>query len=930
MNKAVVVSKLKRQFGKTFAINDISFTLPETGIYGIVGASGSGKSTLLNILSGLDDGYEGKVRVLGKNIGKMNVASRREFRLKNVGYVFQNFNLLELENAENNVMLTMDALFACPKEEKRKKALDLLTFLGVEKKAKQKVNTLSGGEKQRIAIARALANDPKILLCDEPTGALDQRRAKETFALLRRCGKDRLVIVVSHDLELSEQYCDCLIRMRDGKIEEITQANEREKDFAPKSFILGKRRKSSRISASFLFSHAFHLLRAKKIRSFIAEGAIAMGLSGLGLSVYVSSSISDELNGAFQTLVPPSAVVMTPRSGGENPIGAIYGAGEEECLYAIEEYGDMVNDYGTDFHLDYENWFVDRNDFTYSRGASMFRLPDFSVRHINDFLWFNPAKAPMCYPRTPATLRIDQVVLGLPYATMFQTCLNLQIIRDYQSLGDYIDIHGFELVLHIANYEYQFDDEELFDVVAVVESPFPCIYHVDHHWNHKIFVDTLRFRSSLTEETPNPQYVFEIPYLDLNCPASEFLSLARRDPALSHLVYEMANASYVPSLCQVGAPCKLNRLYLYGADKSGASFATLDECMKLCPEIAGRQPVTVGSYYASSGSLAMGFVGKFFVCNSEESAERIIDFYSDLPLEAANLPGENIEGTKDGSYFSSASQGTRFSSDIENISEGVAPQGVEECLISTSLAKKWGSPNEIYIAAEVGGEERGSRYVRQFGSSKLKVTGIKEESHDTVYVCSDWSVDFYLQELGMSSFLLEPYGAVFSLKQESDAKAVVERLAKAFGDYSFSNPAEEISSSISSTLGYIGVILGAFSVISLFMSALLFLIVMTITVSENYREADMMSVLGVCEKDIHRSFLAQAILYAGGATGSSLLMLLFAEIFTKFYIAQSFQAEVTLSLPFFPFLSVLIAGLTFTIFVMLGISLNLHRKLSKK
>ena len=930
MNEVISVRGLARKFGATVALAGVSFSLPSRGLIGIVGPSGCGKSTLLNILAGLDDGYEGSVRILGKKMERMKDATRRRFRLQNVGYVFQNFNLLELETAEMNVRLVLDAVFVASDEDKRRKAMDLLAFFGMEQKGKQQVNTLSGGEKQRVALARALAADPKIVLCDEPTGALDERRAEEVFAFLRKVAVDHLVLVVTHDRPLASRHCDVILRMHDGLLDGVDHLCHPPASSSPRSFYLPKRQSHPRLRDMTLFVHAFHVLKAKKGRTLLAQGAIALGLSGLGLSFYISNSISDELNAAFSSLVPPNVIVMTPRNGADSPLGSVYGASFDECIYACEEYADMVADYGSDLHMDYESWFVDRNDFTFQSGVETIRLPEFSIRHINDFKWIDQEPSLVFYPRPPAVLQVDQIVLGLPYATMFQTCLGLHILRNYQSLGEYIDAHGLELVLHIANYEYGFEDEELFQVAAVTEASYPCIYHFDHRWNRKIIVDQLRFRTSITEHTMNPQYVFEIPFLTLNVPSSEFLYFARRDPKLAHLVYENANSSYVPSLCPVGGSCEVNRLYLYGADKSGVGFETLDEAAKICPEIVGRQPVTVGSYYADVGTLAMGFRGKFFLCKDERVADAVVDSYSDLPLEAAFLPAEEIEGSRDGSYLSGALTGVRISSERVVPASGNVPASVDECVLSTALYERWGKPKEIYVAAEIGSEEVGARYERSFGVRPLQVTGHVDADHDTFYVVDDWSVDFYLQELGMSSFYLEPYGAVFSLDKNADASAVVDKLEKIYGDYSFSNPASEIASSISATLRYVGTILTAFSFIALLMSALLFLIVMAITVSECRNEERLFSVLGISKRDIIRSYHAHCLFYAFGSTLSSLVMMLGAEILAKYYIASSFHASVSFGIPWSPLLIVVLAGLGFTFFIMLGISFNLRIKMSKK
>ena len=926
MNKLVEVRHVTRRFGKQIAVNDVSFSLPSVGLVGILGSSGSGKTTMLNILSGIDNGYTGEVYVAGRKLHRLNEKKRRSFRLHQTGYVFQNFQLLELETAEMNLMLVLDCLYRGKKELKLKKAMDLLSSFGVEKKAKQVVNTLSGGEKQRVALARALCNDPKILLCDEPTGALDEKNAEIVFSLLQTIAKKRLVIVVSHDRQSVEKHCSKILSMKDGVLTSAKDNGANVQEGEVSSLAIKEKKKPAALSWNYLFRHAFHVIKAKKWRALISESSIAMGLCGFGLSTYISSSISSELDSAFASIVPPSSLVMSPRSGIESPLGAIYGAGFEECEWAVEEYGDLVLDYGSDLHLDYEGWFKDANSFSYLSGTNWNTLDGFSMRSINDFLWLDTLFNPICYPRYPAIMYDDQVVLGLPYASMYKLCLSLHVLRNYQALGEYIDSRGLDIILNIANEEYAFDDQEIFSVIGVVESDVPCFYHLDHKWNRKIIVDQMRFRTSITEATPNPQYIFEIPYLALNGSYSDFLRFARVDPKLEHLVYEPARSEYLPSVCPVGSPCPVKRLYLYGADKSGVSFLTLDECVKACPKISGRTPVTSGSYYAKAGSLAMGFSGKFFLCRDKEAAERAIDFYSDLPLESAFLPGEEIDGTKDGSYLLTASNGVRLSTDLSGVDDKNKPAGVEECLLSSALFESWNEPSEIYVAAEIGAEAGERSYVRDFGLGRLKVVGTKDSPYDSFFVNSDWSVDYFLDVFGMSSFSLEPCGAVFSFASQQDAEEGEKTLTRAFPSYLFSLPSKEVSDSISSTLSYIGKVLTAFSFVALSMSVLLFLIVMTITVAENEGEAKMMETVGISRKDIFRSYCAHTLLYAFASTVSSLLMLIFSEFVAKRYISSYFRSNANWTIPLQPLLATALAAGVFVVIILLGIFVYLGHK----
>ena len=926
MNRMVEVHRLTRRFGGQKALDDVSFSLPSKGLVGILGSSGCGKTTLLNIIAGIDAEYEGEVKVCGVKLRRLGPTARRRFRLANLGYVFQSFNLLELETAQMNLMLVLDSLYSSKRELKRKKAMDLLSCFGMEKKADQLVNTLSGGEKQRVALARALCNDPRVLLCDEPTGALDERNSNLVFSLLQRVAKKRLVIVVSHDRPSVEKYCTQILSMKNGRLINVLQTGNELGKGVVSSLVLPDRKRVPQATWGFLFIHAFHLIRAKKWRALVSESSIAMGLCGFGLAAYISTSISDELDNAFSSIVPPSVLVMSPRNGVDSPIGSVYGAGFEECEWAVEEYGDLVLDYGSDLHMDYESWFKDANYFSVATGSGWFQLEDFTMRSINDFLWLDMVHNPVCYPRLPALMHDDEVVLGLPYASMFRLCYGLHILRDYQSLGDFIDRKGLDIILNIANEDYGFDDQEIFSVVGVVESDAPCFYHLDHRWNRKIIIDQMRFRSSITEETLNPQYVFEIPYIALNGSYSDFLSLARVDPKLEHLIYEPARYDYLPTVCQVGVPCPVRRLYLYGADKSGVSFVTLDECQKACRQIVGRTPVTSATYYAQAGSLAMGFTGKFFLCKDRDSAEKIVDFYSDLPLESAFLPGEEIEGTKDGSYLGSATSGVRLSTDLSGLPKESKPVGMEECLLSEKLYRQWGEPQEIFVAAEIGASVSGNTYVRDFGLGTLKVVGTKQSQQDAFFVNSDWSVDYFLDVFGMSSFALEPMGAVFAFESEKAAEEGARILTRQFPGYLFSSPSKEISDSLSSTLGYVGTILTVFSGVALSMSALLFFIVMAITVSENESEASMMATIGISQRDVARSYYAHTAIFALFSTLSSLTLLIFTQFITKQFIASYFKTETNWTLPFAPFLITVGASILFMIFISLGIFVYLHKR----
>lgn len=203
--------------GKTQVLKGVSLDIADGEFAVIVGASGSGKTTLMNVLSGLEKADDGAVIVDGQNLSEMNEKELTEFRRKNVGFIFQQYYLLPHLNVENNVK--MGASLA-----RNNDYGDILCALGLKDKLKAMPHELSGGEQQRVCIARALAKKPKILFSDEPTGALDEQTGREVLALISE--QKRLLgftaVMVTHNQNIA-QMAETVIKMNSGKISEKTE-----------------------------------------------------------------------------------------------------------------------------------------------------------------------------------------------------------------------------------------------------------------------------------------------------------------------------------------------------------------------------------------------------------------------------------------------------------------------------------------------------------------------------------------------------------------------------------------------------------------------------------------------------------------------------------------------------------------------------------
>ena len=214
------VENLVKTYGKgetkINAVDDISFTINKGEFVAIVGASGSGKSTLLHLIGGVDRPTTGKVYIDGKDIYALNNDNLAIFRRRQIGLIYQFYNLIPILNVEENITLPCD-LDGCEIDKKRLQ--EMLKTLGLENRRTHLPNQLSGGQQQRVSIGRAMINNPAIMLADEPTGNLDSKASEEIIALLKLSNKkfNQTVIIITHDLEIAKE-AERVITIEDGKI----------------------------------------------------------------------------------------------------------------------------------------------------------------------------------------------------------------------------------------------------------------------------------------------------------------------------------------------------------------------------------------------------------------------------------------------------------------------------------------------------------------------------------------------------------------------------------------------------------------------------------------------------------------------------------------------------------------------------------------
>lgn len=283
------------------ALDNVSLNLRDNEFVAILGPSGSGKTTLLNIIGGLDRYDKGDLIINGISTKKYKDRDWDSYRNHTIGFVFQSYNLIPHQTILANVELAL-TISGLSKSKRREKAIKALEQVGLANQIHKKPNQLSGGQMQRVAIARALVNDPDIVLADEPTGALDSDTSIQVMELLKKVAKDRLVVMVTHNPELAEDYATRIVNIKDGKILSDTNPYiiEKEKNPKPVHKNLGKTTMSFLTSLSLSFNN----LKTKKGRTILTSFAGSIGIIGIalilslsnGANIYIKSVEEDTLS----------------------------------------------------------------------------------------------------------------------------------------------------------------------------------------------------------------------------------------------------------------------------------------------------------------------------------------------------------------------------------------------------------------------------------------------------------------------------------------------------------------------------------------------------------------------------------------------------------------------------------------------------------
>lgn len=290
------------------AVKDVSLSFPDVQFVAILGPSGCGKTTLLNVIGTLDAISEGEILYNGRSLSLMNDKEKDTYRNHHIGFVFQNGFMIPTLTILENVMLSL-TIQGMDEKEAKKKATDILEKVGLKEQINKRPNRLSGGQQQRAAIARAIVSEPDIILADEPTGALDSKNSEAIMKLMKEISKERLVIMVTHNEELAQEYADRILSMEDGCI-----VSDQVKNFEEIKESSQIERKDAKLSLSMKIKMAFRNIFNKKWKSILTSVANSFGMIGIAFFLALNHGFDNYATRISEESAASLPVVVTSYS----------------------------------------------------------------------------------------------------------------------------------------------------------------------------------------------------------------------------------------------------------------------------------------------------------------------------------------------------------------------------------------------------------------------------------------------------------------------------------------------------------------------------------------------------------------------------------------------------------------------------------------
>ena len=918
----IEIRNLTKTFNGRKVLSDINLKFPRTGLVVINGPSGCGKTTLLNIISSLLD-FEGEVIFDGLSYKKMSEIELDNLRNKKIGFVFQDFKLFEFESVKNNISLAVELSSDDSKIRKDKNIKDILNTVGLSHKEREIVNNLSGGEKQRVGIARAIANNPKVLLADEPTGNLDEANSIKIMELLAKLSTSSLVIVVSHDLSLSRKYADEVIELKDGKVISHKYYSKNKKEERIPVIKLRYKDKKLNLPFKFLLSHTLNSIKRRRWRTLLITFVTSLGLIGVGLASTLKEIISSNLLTSYSSILDSDRIVISNKKDNIEK-DYVTAASLQEVTTLVNE-NEFIDDYGI-YYWNADSLFKDENFLSIDIDGIKRPIGEYNSRLINEFNNIENYKGDV-YPNRVSELSDDEVILSMPMLIISEFCYQLHISRTIDSFSTYLENHEVNILFAFSKYSWEYSIEVPLKLRGFILSEKMEIYHSNKYWNEYIFEDKcqLPITKNINSNSEHPWDIKKCYYLTFIDSRDEFLARSRFID--SDLDYEILDNKYYKTLFKGVDTVNCNRLAVIHRTNLDNIYSYIPKyCQKISKYIGEITYGTDNGYSIYEESLLMGFSRVTYLGKDKEYIKDISEEMSYVKYEDAfniSTPENILEG-----HFSKSQLNGFIFEPHYSLIAGRNPVNYQEIVISESLRNRLGLTNPlnsiIYLSYPVKESLLPNGYLsREYVTVDLKIVGISNSGKTAISHYESWSILFFKTMIGVSTFELRINNFALKINDGYENESI-DKITRAFPFLEGVAPLNEVKSSVNQICDYIEAIMLIVSITSIIIASLILFLCNHLHYLEIKRDVGLVRCLGVKKSESKKFIYFHSFIMTGLSLLTSSLELVFVSFVLSKVMADTLLIESTfifnpLSLVFMSAVAILISLLS-SIFISRDIS----------
>lgn len=873
---------------KKKTLSNVSFTLPDHGLYFLMGESGAGKTTLASIIGGMDDSFEGDVIFEGKSLKEMSKDEKSGFRLRNIGFSFQGGFLDSKSTVHDELMKAMLAK-VMSKEDKERKIKEILSWLEISGFEKRKIGELSGGEKKRVSLARAIVKEAKLLILDEPTAGLNPRLREKVFKGIIDMSRHTLVLLITHDKVSTRGYG--LIKVRNGKAMLVQEPY-------PRKTSIIKKEKEKKIS---FWSVLIQSLKTF-FHHFSASGpsmlAITISLTAFGIALFLISGVREGFMNMGTSAFDETTVVVEPKnnkniSGREilqDPL-FLSGVQKESPVY--------VDGVGAEY-LENLNQKVTSDSFLYLFPSPEYRYPEnLGIDVLAHPLWKESYPDVSILGVNHPKLEKDEVFLGMPSSARDYLLTAFPKLLDYFR-NSKVFLKG-ELGVEGVNGKKSFQ----LKVRGIYESSRPSIMHTSLDFNSEFFEKTIGFATSYNlaslDIKPHTLKKGGILYVPQD-KVSKFYRRFSLSPSFESYCLEKFPSNLSP---KTGLDSKHMKLLV--KDKKLAEVLPKDlmEIVERKEEFPLRECAFSSSVYTYiQGGMYAGFSLPVFLSKDRTSLIELSDKNqtTDKNLGMFQIAGEEIPKGVVSADLSSSLEGkgiTFVSPVTKKVSSGRFPSSDEEIAISSSLAKKiYGDEDPLgkrlclLLLADI--KPNGTNFRNVFYDADLTICGVNESETLALYHDSFFPTAFAFSKTERSGVMLGIDSAILKFSSVEAMDKSLKLLRKEFPAYDFSCPFKELSKEVEEILSKISLALCIFAFVSLILSVFLMLLTTSLAIKEDEKGIGDYLALGFSPLKVRLIYILYVLHIGTASFLQSVITLALANILMKEELIKVFGGELTI------------------------------------